>query len=443
MPGQAEPPTEDTSPPAPDTPVSLADRIGSIDVLRGVAVLGIFLVNSLTFDMPAPGFMNPNLPGFDHPGSDFAYALVFMVAMHKFMPIFSMLFGAGILLFTGRVEARHGHSGRRWFARQGWLWAIGLVHGYVLWNGDILVPYAVVGLPLYLVRRWRTRTLAVAAAVCFLVPMAGMYGLGVGLEYGRGVSEEARLAEAEGQELTTKQEQFREIWDGTSRSYAPTLDDLAEVSETMRGGYGSIFRRNGSELLQQHLVMYPLLVNWNIAAYMMLGMILFRAGVLSASRSDAFYLRMLLLCYGVGLPATWLSMMNHHHHFSDLILLMKGEMQLHMSSGVLVALGHIALVMLVVRRGWLAGLRNRLGAAGRMAFTNYLSQTVLGCLLFYGYGLGLWGQVSRLALLGLVLAVWTLQLLWSPWWLGRYRFGPAEWLWRSLTYGQKQPLRRD
>ena len=117
-------------------------------------------------------------------------------------------------------------------------------------------------------------------------------------------------------------------------------------------------------------------------------------------------------------------------------------MQLHETTGAIVALGHIALVMLIVRGGVARAAQRRLAATGRMAFTNYLSQSVIGATLFYGWGFGLWGGVSRVGLLGIVAAVWVLQLVWSPWWLARFRFGPAEWLWRSLTYGKRQPMRR-
>ena len=105
-----------------------------------------------------------------------------------------------------------------------------------------------------------------------------------------------------------------------------------------------------------------------------------------------------------------------------------------------VFLGYLALVMLAVQRGWLPGLQRRLQAAGRMAFTNYISQSVICTLIFYGHGLGLLEQVDRLSQVAIVATIWVLQLIWSPWWLARFRFGPLEWLWRSLTYIKLQPM---
>jgi uncharacterized protein len=366
-----------------------------------------------------------------------------MVGYSKMFPIFSMLFGAGIILFTGRVEARGGHSGRRWFARQWWLWVIGLLHGYLLWNGDILVPYAVVGLILYRLRRLKPRTLVILGIVVMLLPKLTMVGLGEGLKYVRDGALEAEAAELAGEEPTEQQEQFREIWTENSAIWDPTPEDFAEKAAVMRGGYAGIFKDQGTELLMLHLIMYPFFANWGIGGLMLLGMALFKLGVLTAERTDRFYATMALVCYGVGLPVAWLGLRFADAHFTDIIRMMQGGNLLQEFGGPLVALGHVALVMLAVRRGWLGWLQTRLAAAGRMAFTNYLAQTVIGVVIFYGYGFGLYGSMSRLGLFGVMLAVWVVQLLWSPWWLARYRFGPAEWLWRSLTYRKRQPMRRD
>lgn len=429
-------------PPPPDVPVPGDERIGSLDLLRGVAVLGILMVNVWTFALPFPAALDPNLPGFDQGADRAAYALVGMVFYNKMMPIFSMLFGAGIVLFTSRVEARGGRSGRRWFARQFWLWVIGLLHGYLLWNGDILVPYAVAGLILYRFRRLRPRALVVLAVVALLVPKLGMYGLGEFMGAVRGTADEARVRQEAGEELTSRQEQFLEIWEESGAAWSPTAEGMAEIAADMRGGYGGIFRRSGGELLMMHLVFYPLGAGWGIAGLMLLGMALFKTGVLTGARSDRFYAAMAALGYGVGLPGTWLGLRYLDAHFADMVRMLQAGFLLTDTFGTVVALGHVGLIVLAARRRWLPRLQARLAAAGRMAFTNYLAQTVLGVTAFYGYGFGLFGQVGRAEQLVFVLAVWILQLLWSPWWLARYRFGPAEWLWRTLTYGRGQALRR-
>jgi len=434
---------EPPPPPPPDKPVLETARIHSLDVLRGVAILGILLVNMWTFALPFPAALNPHLEGFDQGTDSIAYALVHMLAYSKTMPIFGMLFGAGIILFTQRVEARGGRSGRRWFARQWWLWLIGLAHGYLVWNGDILVAYAVVGLTLYRFRRFRVRTLVILAVIFMLIPKVGMFGLGEAMKMVRDGAIEAQAAQEAGEEPTAQQEQFLEIWTQNTASWDPNPEQFEETAAVMRGGYVGIFKHSGYELLILHLIMYPLLANWSIAAYMMLGMALFKAGVLQGRRSNRYYVVMAATGYGVGLTGAWLGMRYLSANFGDMIALMQGGMSAAELAGAMVAFGHIALVMLAVRHNWCGWLEVRLAAAGRMAFTNYLAQTVIGVTLFYGYGFGFYGTFSRTALLGVTVGVWVLQLAWSPWWLARFRFGPAEWLWRTLTYGKGQRLRRE
>ena len=148
-----------------------------------------------------------------------------------------------------------------------------------------------------------------------------------------------------------------------------------------------------------------------------------------------------LLGYGLGLPFTIGSAANlYAHDFDSLYTFTVGMIPNYVGS-ILVALGHIGLVMLIVRTGALASMMRRFAAVGRMALSNYLAHSLILTTVFYGYGLGLFGEVPRLAQMGFVAAVIGLQLLWSPWWLARYRFGPFEWLWRSLTYWERQPMR--
>ena len=129
-----------------------------------------------------------------------------------------------------------------------------------------------------------------------------------------------------------------------------------------------------------------------------------------------------------------------HHGFAWEHAMFQGALFNYVGS-VGVFLGYVALVMLAVRNGWLPGLQKRLAATGRMALTNYIAQSVLCSLIFYGHGLGLFERVGSPGRVGIVVAIWTLQLIWSPWWLARFRFGPLEWLWRSLTYMKRQPMR--
>jgi uncharacterized protein len=164
--------------------------------------------------------------------------------------------------------------------------------------------------------------------------------------------------------------------------------------------------------------------------------------VLSGERSQNFYRNLMLAGYLVGLPLTIFSAFDLNAHQFDTLYVMRSGGIANYVGSLVVAFGHIGLVMLIIKSGVLAGLVTRFAAVGRMALTNYLMHSVILTTVFYGYGLGLYGTIPRFWQMGFVIAVITLQLGLSPWWLARFRFGPAEWLWRSLTYWKRQPFRR-
>jgi uncharacterized protein len=174
---------------------------------------------------------------------------------------------------------------------------------------------------------------------------------------------------------------------------------------------------------------------------MLLGMGLMKLGVFAAERSRSFYTWMTALGYGIGLPlmifdATELI---RHEFKSDYIL--QGGIFYNAFGSIVVALGHVGLIMLIVQSGALTWLTRRLAAVGRMALSNYLTHSIVCTTLFYGYGFGFFGQINRTGLAAIVLTIWLVQLWISPIWLKHFRFGPAEWLWRSLTYWRIQPMK--
>ena len=395
------------------------ERIRALDVLRGFAILGILYMNVQDFSMPFSAYVNPSVYGDLH-GANFAvwfFGRVFID--QKFMTIFSLLFGAGVLLFTGRIEARGIKPTRLHFRRMGWLTLIGLMHGFLLWSGDILFSYGICGMIVYWARRWSARRLLVVG-IALLV-----FGSALGFA-GRWSMPHAS---ADFQELA------REGWNPPRYVIA---DDLAAY----RGGWWAQERQRAVEMFFGSTMVMLLYTLWRVVGLMLVGMALFKLQVLTGRRATSTYWKMVAVGFGVGVPLSavgaWLDVKSS---FSYEYANLYGE-QFNYWGSLIVAMGWIGLVMLAARRFENASWLGPLSAAGQMAFTNYLMQTILCTALFYGHGLGWYGYLDRVHQLAVVIVVCALELAWSPVWLRYFRFGPFEWLWRSLTYRQAQPMRR-
>ncbi len=399
-------------------PVTGGDRIDAMDTLRGVAILGILVMNIQIFAMPEAAYFFPVVYGDMSGLNGLVWYLGELLASSKFITIFSMLFGAGIVLMNERAKAKgRGFAGLH-YRRMWWLLVIGLIHAYLLWPGDILVSYALCGLFIFLFRNVRPGRLVVWGLI-FLV-------IGMSLSCLTGWSRRTWPAEV----VTQFEEGFQ-----------PPAEEIAEEIEHMRGGFSSQMKERVPNSLDMHVTVFPFYMLWRGAGSMLLGMALFKWGVFSARASRRTYWIFILLGLVVGIPLTGLGIIRQFAVDWDPIFSFFILGQYNYVGSFFTALGWIGLVMLICQSGTLPGWRARFGAVGRMALTNYLMQTVICSLIFYGYGLGLFGQVSRIGQVGIMVAIWALQLWWSPLWLERFRFGPMEWLWRSLSYRKLQPFR--
>lgn len=421
-------------------PVAAAERITALDSLRGVAVLGILVMNVYAFAMPFAAYTNPLIMGGTEWYNLGTWFVTHVLFDQKFMSIFSMLFGAGVVLMAGRAEERSGGFAGIYYRRQAWLLAMGLAHAYLIWFGDILFHYALIGMLLYPLRHRSPRTLIVLA--CLLLPVSLLMNY-AGAEY---LEEEQAVTGAyqerleAGGELTAEERARLEAAEAMRAFVAPTEEDVREDLEAYRGSYAEIVAHRAPVVFSMQLQGTFAFAIWRVGGLMLLGMALMKLGVISGRRSDGYYRIMLLAGYGLGLPLCVYSGWNLYQHGFDGLYAFRVGMIPNYIGSILVALGHIALVMLILRSGWLAGIMRRFAAVGRMALTNYLMHSVILTSVFYGYGLGLYGSVPRFWQMGCVAAVLALQLWLSPVWFRHYRFGPVEWLWRSLTYWRRQPF---
>lgn len=423
-------------------PVRESERIQAIDTLRGVALLGILVMNIPHVAFHSAWFMNPTIAG-PLVGTDRLIWLgTHLVFDMKMMAIFSMLFGAGLVLMDGRAAQRGRAVTGVYYRRLAWLLLFGLAHAYLLWSGDILFIYAICGMLIYPLRRLPAKWLAVLGACIMVVAIPIGVGQGFFFAYAKSVWEAAQPILAAGGTPSEMQQGMIEAWEGVRLMTEPDSEHLAEERAAFTGPYADWVVHNAKNSLMMQTFLLVTWGLWRVTGLMLIGMALFKWGVVSAARSSRFYAGMVGVGYAVGLPIVYWGAMRSEAAGFDVIRLFQVNWHFNYVGSVLVALGHIGVVMLVCRSGALPGLRARLAAVGRMALSNYLAHTVIFTTLFLGWGFALWGKTSRAELLLIVLGVWLLQLAWSPAWLARFRFGPAEWLWRSLTYWKPQPFRR-
>jgi uncharacterized protein len=426
---------------ASPAPVAATERFVSIDMVRGFALLGILAMNVTSFGLPWPAYMCPTIIG-GFTGLNFGeWLFAWLVFEEKMMTIFSMLFGAGLVLSTDRAEARGGSPAKFFYRRAAILLVFGLLHGYLLWEGDILFDYALCGMMVYPFRKKLPRTL-LPLGVLVLVPGL-LIGQGIAIFMGEARQAAARVeaARAAGSSPTPRDEGYAKAWEGFYQVFEPTPEEISqEVAVHRHGTYLEIVRARAPFVLKAQTFLFVVFTIWSILGRMLIGMALLKLGVFSAERSKRFYLTLMLVGYGLGWPLVALEgyrLIQQNFGVARMI----GGFNWNELGSILVALGHVGGLITVYKAGAVAWLTRRLAAVGRMALSNYLMHTLICTTIFNGYGLGLFGKLDRVQLMGVVIAIWAFQLWYSPIWLKYFRFGPAEWLWRSLTYGNAQPMR--
>ena len=379
----------------PPGPVIGSDRITSLDLIRGVAVLGILLMNAVSFKLGFAPYFNLSAGGSET-WLDWAIGVFGEIFVdQKFMGLFSLLFGAGIMLFIERAETRESHPVLLNVWRNVLLLGIGILH-MLLWDGDVLMVYALSAFFLVALRKLSPRPLIAIGGLIFLLSALDS----LLLQY---------IA-------NTTKASLAGIWesaDASANSSSPAVTD-----GIMEGLFLTEFFLRGLGLI-------------------LMGAGLYRLGLMNGSMTTKTYRLTAAAGLGFGLPLA----------VAGVIVTALGDYsqgvafvgQVPNTLGTIPAsLGYMSLIILWDQRGsnW---LKRRLMAAGRMALTNYLSQTILGVLILTVLLADI--AVNRSGILLFCLVVWILQLWWSQAWLNRFRFGPAEWLWRVATYRRGQRLR--
>lgn len=395
-------------------PVPAGERIEVVDILRGFALFGILVVNMASFKSAAgiPG-LGPEAGGVDR----LASLGILLFAQSKFFTLFSFLFGYGFSIQLLRARERGVSFVPRFARRLLVLLGFGLAHAVLLWNGDILTLYAVAGFVLILFRDRSPRALLVWAGALLLGALLLFLGALGALELYRATAGgAARVAGLE----------------------ASFLEGFAQVrAEELRlyggGGYAEIVAGRAKGLPGTWA--FLLLISPTVLAMFLLGLWAGKRGVLRDVEDHLPLLRRVRFWgLGIGLPLN-MAVAAAQAQLGPISGLLVLGVDLALAGPVL-SMGYAAALVLLARRAGWGGRLAPLAATGRMALTNYLLQSLICTTLFYRYGFGLYGEVGPAAGLLPCVGIYALQIPLSAWWLGRYRFGPLEWVWRSLTYGR-------
>ena len=399
----------------PQTPMS--GRIASLDILRGVGVLGMLAVHMPLFAYVSLAPWNPTAYPEDLHGVNWWVWLgTYLLADGKFIAIFAMLFGAGIIIVAGPSTNAASMVARMHFRRMTALLVVGLLHAYLLWYDDMLVPLALCGVLVFRTRGLPARRLIVLGLLALAVAIA----IPVFLTRSAMVHRPSDLA----------------VW---QLRWMPFPENIARETAQYRGSWRQQMAHRAPAAFQVETWEFVTRFGWQVGGLMLIGMGLFKLGVFTAARSAKFYARLAAIGFAGGLLLNAVALRHNLATEWDVVAFALVSQPLNSAGNFLVGLGWIGIVMLVCRRGF----RSRaLASVGRLALTNYLLQTVICTTIFYGHGFGAFGRIHRAGQLAIVMAIWIVQLVASTLWLRYFELGPVEWALRWSIFGHRPRLLR-
>lgn len=419
-------------------PTQNQTRINALDVIRGIALLGILLMNINGMGLPF-SYEDPSILGHTE-GLNFSVWFVNELFFEGTMRgLFTILFGAGVILLTSRLIQKGAgiSTADVYYRRIIWLLLFGLVNSWIfLWNGDILYAYALFGFFLFPFRSHPVKNLLIIAAVLIAIGMAWDIA-----DYHKNKALKKKAAKAmvlkeSGTKLDRKSEAAIAEWKVNTHKKTPK--EIQEHIKGMNGNYFEIIQHKAKELYWMQTWFQYRYGPWDILSFMFLGMAFFKLRILHGERSIKFYLLLAFIGYAIGLSFNYYEVSLITKNNFDPLKIYEAK-QTYSIGRLFVTLGHIGFFMLFIKSGILGFLQRSLAGVGRMALSNYLMHSIITSIIFFGFGL--YGQLERYELYYVVFSIWIFQLITSPIWLKYFQFGPFEWLWRSLTYGKKQAFR--
>jgi len=429
------------------TPVSQRERITVLDSLRGIAILGILLMNITGFGLAPVLSYDLRLRSEFGNVNEYVYWFVEGAMMGTQRALFSMLFGAGILLFLGRQESKMAglEPADYFFRRQVWLMVLSCFDVYILlWNGDILFDYACIGMVLFAFRKLSPRALLIAAVLCMLFNVTRNT---VDLRRDRTkIYKGEAIAQVDTVRFKLTDEQMAILSDyqemKRNSEVSERLKRIEKVNTKVQGTYGEVYEWRTSHYVDA-LTDYLYLQAWDVFMFMFAGMAFYKMGVITGDSPIRLYAWFAVVGLSVGLTLAWLRLSLHIRSDFDYVTIAKAiPVDLFQLERALRSMGIFGLIMLMYKTGIFGWFFSVFRPVGQMALTNYLSQSLICGFYFNGYGLGMFGQLQRYQLYYVVVVIWVFQIIISHLWMRYFYYGPFEWMWRSLTYWQAQPFRR-
>ncbi len=402
-------------------------RIATLDIIRGIAVMGIFSVNVITFAMPVNAYFQPAAYGGTSGANLTLWAANFILIDGKMRGLFTLLFGASTLLVIQRAEAAGLSPASIHYRRMAWLLILGLVHYYLIWFGDILTLYAAIGMIAFLFRKKSARALVGIGLIFLAIDMAMMVY----------VSSVVAALQAAAFAPGAKPAALAELHRNFAIVYPLEPAELAKALALNRAGYAAMLHDRVTMGLTGPIFQFALAWSETLGS-VLIGMAALKSGFLTGAWDPGRYRRVAIAGIAVGLLGYALLAWRTYSSGFDGATLFADFFAFTPPFRLAMMLGYAALIVLLAKSGW--RLLPRIAAVGRAAFTNYLGASILASLFFYG--LGLFGRLDRFETWLAAPAMWIVMLLWSKPWLDRFRYGPFEWVWRSLARWSPQPMRR-
>jgi uncharacterized protein len=434
------------------TPTIQQERLQVIDALRGFALCGILIMNIVFFAIPFYAVEDPRvLNELNQPANHFWWMFMKFMMEGSMRGLFSILFGAGILLLLERLEKRNAGMvpADIYFRRLLWLLVFGLINGFLLnWPGDILYHYAIVGMFAFAFRKASPKLLIGFIALFVVLTMVFSFLKKRELYEMRAEGITAMQLKKEGKTLTEKQEESLGAWEGFLKATDPAINkEKAEKQKKTigEGSFSDVFGEMSVWTVKLESSKFYGGMFFDVIIFFLLGIFLYKMGVIKGEKSLRFYGLMAILGYLLGFGEGYLRYRNVLAANFDVFTYYRNgglPVDLYQLHRLCTSLGHLGLIMVLYKSGLFRWLLFPLSKMGQMAFTNYLSQSLICGLIFYGYGLANYGKLQRYELYYLWAGIILFQLLFSVLWLRFFRFGPLEWVWRSLTYWKIQPIKK-